>query len=82
MHLSVTIFIFDLGIKGLNPGRENYRSDIDFCFLDSLSEIYGVSLTDAATDITLILFQVKTAFINIRNQGNGLGEIYMNRFIV
>jgi hypothetical protein len=47
-----------------------------------LIEIYGLILTDSFADAAFLLFQVKTALINIGNQGNGLGEVDMDGFIL
>jgi hypothetical protein len=40
-----------------------------------LIQIDGVILTDGFANPALLLFKVETAFINIRDQGNGLSEI-------
>ena len=45
-------------------------------------EIDGACLTYAAADVTFFLFKEKTAVIDIGDQGNGLGEVYMDRFII
>ena len=44
-------------------------------------EINRVILADAFANTTFLLFQVKTAFIDISDQGNGLSEIDMDGFI-
>jgi len=47
-----------------------------------LFEIYGACLTYASADITFFIFKVKTAFINIRDKGNCLREVYMYGLIL
>jgi len=47
-----------------------------------LTEIDGLILTDALANTAFLLFQVNTAFIDIRDQGNGLSEIDMDGFIL
>jgi hypothetical protein len=51
-------------------------------FSGRLIEIDGVILTDAFADSTFLLFEVKAAFIDIGDQGNGLREVYMDGFIL
>ena len=45
-------------------------------------QIYGVILTDSFANTTFLLFEVKTAFINIGDKRNCLSEIYMDGFIL
>jgi hypothetical protein len=47
-----------------------------------LIQIDGLILTDSFANTTFSLFQVKTAFINIRDQGNGLSEVDMDGFVL
>jgi len=47
-----------------------------------LIEIYGLILTYSFANPTLLLFQVKTAFIDIGDQRNGLGEVDMDGLIL
>jgi hypothetical protein len=47
-----------------------------------LIQIDGLILTDAFANTTFLLFQVKTTFINIRDQGNGLSEVDMDGFVL
>jgi len=47
-----------------------------------LIEIDGVILTDSFADTTFLLLKVKAAFVDIRDQGNGLSEIDMDGFIL
>jgi hypothetical protein len=44
-------------------------------------KIDGLILADAFANRTFLLFKVKTAFIDISNQGNSLREVNMDRFI-
>jgi hypothetical protein len=46
-----------------------------------LLKIDGVILTDSLANATFLLFEVKTAFIDIGNQGNGLRVVYMDGFV-
>jgi hypothetical protein len=47
-----------------------------------LIQIDGLILTDRFANTTFLLFNVKTAFIDISDQGNGLGEIDMDGFVL
>ena len=47
-----------------------------------MTKVYGVILTDPFTDATFLLFEINTAFIDIRDKGNGLSVIYMDRLIL
>ena len=80
--LSVAIFSPHFGIKCLNARRQNDRPYIDFYLLRRLIEIDGLILTDPFANTTFLLFKVKTAFIDIRDQGNGLSEVDMDGFIL
>ena len=82
LKLSVAIFSPNLRIKWLKARRQNDRPYIDFYLLRRLIEIDGLILTDAFANTTFLLFQVNTAFIDIRDQGNGLSEVDMDRFIL
>jgi len=82
LHLSVAIFIPHLRIKCLNARRQNDRSHFYFHLFGRLIQIYGFILTDSFANTTFLLFKVKTAFIYISDQGNGLSEIDMDGFIL
>ena len=82
LKLSVTVFIPHLRIKWLKARRQNDRSYIDFYLLRRLIEIDGLILTDSLANTAFLLFQVNTAFIDIRDQGNGLSEIDVDGFIL
>ena len=82
LHFSVTIFIFNLRIKRFYTGGKNDRPDVYVYLLGCLTEINCTGLTHASADITFFLFEEKTAFIDIGNEGNCLREVYMDRFIV
>ena len=82
LHLSVAIFIPHLRIKWLNARRQNDRPYFYFYLLRRLIEIDGLILTDSFANTTFLLFKVKTAFIDISDQGNGLSEIDMDGFIL
>jgi len=76
------IFRPHLGIKGLEAGRQDYGRYIDFFLLRGLIEIDGLILTDPFANTAFFLFQVKTAFIDIGDQGNGLGEVDVDGLIL
>jgi len=82
LKLSVAIFIPHLRIKCLKAGRQNDRPYFYFYLLRRLIEIDGVILTDSFANTTFLLFKVKTAFIDIRDQGNCLSEIDMDGLIL
>jgi hypothetical protein len=82
LELSVAIFIPHLRIKCLKARRQNDRPYIYFFLLRRLIQIDGLVLTYSFANTTFLLFKVKTAFIDIRDKGNGLSEIYMDGFIL
>jgi len=82
LEFSVAIFSPHLGIKYLKAGRQNDCPYIDFHLFCRLTEIDGLILTDAFANTTFLLFQVNTALIDIRDQGNGLSEVDMDGFIL
>jgi hypothetical protein len=82
LHLSVTISVPHLRIKWLKARRQNDRPYFYFYLLRRLIEIDGLILTDRFANTTFLLFQVKTAFIDISDQGNGLSEVDMDGFIL
>jgi len=45
-------------------------------------KIYGVILTYAFTNKTFFIFQIKTVFIYIGDQRNGLRKVYVDGFIL
>jgi hypothetical protein len=44
-------------------------------------KIYGLILTYAFANSAFLLFEVKAAFMDIRDEGNRLGKVYMDGFI-
>jgi hypothetical protein len=72
LDLSVAIVAPRLGIEWLQAGRQNYRPYLYFDLLRRLLKIDGVILTDAFAYTAFLLFEVKTALINICNQGDCL----------
>jgi hypothetical protein len=47
-----------------------------------LTEVYSLILANSFANSTLLLFEVKTAFIYVGNKRNSLGEIYMDGLIL
>ena len=82
LHLSVAVVICHLRIEWLKARRQNDRPDVDFHLLCRLIQIDRLILTDSFANTTFLLFQVKTAFVNIRDQGNGLREVDMDGFML
>jgi len=82
LKLSVAISIAHLRIKRLKARRQNDRRYFYFYLLWRLIEIDRLILTDSFANTTFLLFKVKTAFINIRDQGNGLSEVDMDGFML
>ena len=82
LHLSVAIFIPHLRIKCLNARRQNDRPHFYFYLFGRLIQIDGLVFTYSFANTTFLLFKVKTAFIDISDQGNGLSEIDMDGFIL
>jgi hypothetical protein len=80
--LTVAIFIPHLRIKWLDARSQNNRPYIYFYLLRLLFEIDGLILTDRFANTTFLLFQVKTAFIDVSDQGNRLMEVDMDGFIL
>ena len=50
--------------------------------LRRLIQIDGVILTDRFANAAFLLFEVKTAFVDVRDQGNGLSEIDVDGFVL
>jgi hypothetical protein len=46
-----------------------------------LIEIDGLVFANPFADTAFLFFQIKTAFVDIRDEGNGLSEIDMDRFV-
>jgi hypothetical protein len=82
LQLSVAVFIPHLRIKCLNARCQNDCSYFDFYLFRDLAKINGFILTNSFANTTFLLFKVKTAFIDIRDKGNGLSEIDMDGFIL
>ena len=72
LQLAVAVVAPHLGIKWLQAGRQNDRPYLYFDLLRRLLKIDGVVLTDAFADATFLLFEVKTAVINICDKGDCL----------
>ena len=45
-------------------------------------QIDGVILTDRFANAAFLLFEVKTAFVDVRDQGNGLSEVDVDGFVL
>jgi hypothetical protein len=82
LHLSVAIFIPHFRVKWLKARRQNDRPYFYFYLLRRLTEIDGVIFTDCFANATFLLFQVKTAFVDVSDQRNGLSEIDMDGFVL
>ena len=82
LHLSIAIFIPHFRIKWLKARRQNDRPYVYFYLLRRLIQIDGVILAYCFANTAFFLFQVKTAFIDVRDQGNGLSEIDMDGFVL
>ena len=81
-ELSVAILTPYLRVKRLKAGRQNDRPYLYFHLLRRLIEVNGVILTDPFANTTFLLFKIETAFIDIRDQGDGLSEIDVDGFIL
>jgi hypothetical protein len=79
---SVAIFGSHLRIEGLNARRQNDRPYLDFYLLRRLTKIDRLILTDTFANTAFLLFQVNTAFVDIRDEGNGLSEVDMDGLIL
>jgi hypothetical protein len=44
-------------------------------------KIYGLVLTDGLANGTFFLFQIEAVFMDIGDQGNGLGKVDMDGFV-
>jgi hypothetical protein len=47
-----------------------------------LPEIDGVVLANSLADLAFLLFEEQAAFVDIGDQRNRLGKVYMDRFVV
>ncbi len=82
LQLSVAVFIPRFWIKWLKARRQNDSPHFYFYLLRRLVEIDSVVLTYCFAYTTLLLFQVKAAFIDVSDQWNGLSEIDMDGLIL
>jgi hypothetical protein len=82
LHHSVAIFIRHVWTKWLKARRQNDRRYFRLYLLGRLVEIDSVVLTYSFANATFPLFQVKTAFIDVSDQGNGLSEVDMDGFVL
>ncbi len=82
LHLSVAIFIPHFRIKWLKARRQNDRPYFYFYLFRRLIQIDGVILANRFANAALFLFEVETAFIDVGNQGNGLGEIDVDGLVI
>ena len=82
LHPAVAILIPHLWIKWLKARRQNDGPHVDLDLLWSLIQVDGIILAHCFADAALVLFEVQTAFIDVRDQGNGLGEIDMDGLVV
>ena len=80
--LTVAVLVPHLGIEGLKAGGQDHRPHMDRSLLLRLIEIDGLIFTDAFADTAFFLFEVKTALVDISDQGNGLSEIDMDRLVL
>jgi hypothetical protein len=81
LHLSVAIFIPHFGIKWLKARRQNDCPHVYFYLLRRLIQVDGIILAYCLANATLLLFQIETAFVDVRDQGNGLSEIDVDGFV-
>ena len=44
-------------------------------------KIYGLILTDGLANCTFFLLQIEAVFMDIGDQGNGLGKVYVDGLI-
>jgi hypothetical protein len=79
---SVAIFGPHLRIKGFKARGQNDRPNFYFHLLCPLTKIDGLILTNAFANTTFLFLQVNAAFIDIRDQGNGLSEVDVDGFIL
>jgi hypothetical protein len=82
LHPAVAVFIPHLGIKRLKAGRQNDGPHVDLYLFRRLIQVDGVILAYRFANATLFLFEVETAFINVGDQGDGLGKIDMDGLVV
>jgi hypothetical protein len=82
LHLPIAVAAHHRGIERLEPGGQNDGPDVDVCLLRRLLKIDGVIFTDAFADPALFFFEVKTAFIDISDKGNGLRIVDMDGFVL
>ena len=80
-HRTVSIVAPLFGVKCFIARRQYDGADFYFHLLQFLMQIDGVVFTDPFTNGTFFLFQIEAVFMNIGDQGNGLGKIDMDSFI-
>jgi len=82
LHLPVAVVAPELGIERFEPGGQKDGADLDLYLLRCLLKIDGVIFTDAFADPAFFLFQIKTAFIDVGNQGDGLRIVDVDGFVL
>ena len=82
LHFPVAIVAPYLRVECLIARRQNDRPYSDFYLLRLLMKMYGFILAYSFANGTFLLFEVKAAFIDVRDQGNGLSEIDMDGLIL
>jgi hypothetical protein len=80
-HFPVAIVAPQLGIENLVARGEHDRRYVELDFLGLLMKIDCLVLTYAFANTAFFLFEVKAAFMYVSDKRNGLGKVYMNRFI-
>ena len=81
-ELPVVVFLLGLGVKGLKARSQNDRPYTDLFLLRCLLQVDGVVLANSFADAALVLFEIETALIDIGDQGDGLGEVDVNGFVL
>jgi hypothetical protein len=75
------VFGPDLRVEGLDAGGQDDGADVDVDLLRFLLQIDGVVLTDRLTDTALLLFEIEAALVDVGDQGDGLGEVDVDRLV-
>jgi hypothetical protein len=82
LELTVAVFLPQSGIERLETRSQQHGPYVYVNLLRLLFQIDGIVFTYGFADTAFLFLKVKTAFIDIGDQGNGLGEVDMNGFVI
>jgi hypothetical protein len=70
------------GIEGVHAGGEDHGGHVDLELLGNLGKVNGLVLTDGLADAALLVLEVEAAFVDVGDQGDGLGKVDMDGLVL